>query len=720
MKNYFIGEGAIKPVSLKPVYLAVYLALGFLPTIANAEEAEETLPEVSVEASAEATASNTTEDYVASEARTATKTDGLLIESPQSISVITEQQIIDQGGQTLQDMVRYSAGVTSEAYGLDNRGDWLFIRGTEHTEYRDGLRVQSQTYHLPRPHAYALDRVEVLRGPSSVLYGASTVGGNVNLISKRPQTKAEREINVQYGMYDHKQVGIDLTGPLNDDPTMLYRIVAMGMDSGSQVDHTDMQNWFIAPSFTFKPSDQTSLTILANIQRDETDGATAAFPPHSGTILRNPNGRLPTQLFTGEPGYDKFDMDYNALGWEFSHAFNDTWTIRQNARISNSQLDYASIYPSVFGGIGTNPFIDANQRLVTRQSFANEQETDVLVVDNQLQSKWNLGATHHTVLFGVDYMKVRQDNRDGFLNSPTPFDLFDPVYGNVPASELAVAVDQLDQYVTQLGFYLQDQIRFGQWTVTAGIRNDAVKNKVQAGDEQKDTSFTSRIGVVYLAENGLAPYASYSESFNPEVGLDANNQTFDPKRGKQVEAGLRYQPPGSNSMYTISVYELEENNRLTFDPNTNSSVQTGGVKSKGVELDVAANLTSKVDLLANYTYTHVRAKDGLGGDETYIAEVHPHVASLWATYKFSVGEYDGFKVGGGVRYIGNNQDETGTLDIPSVTLFDAMLSYDTNDWRAALNASNITDETYVASCLSRGDCWYGSRANVIGSLTYKF
>src|SRR3546814_18650242 len=105
-------------------------------------------------------------------------------------------------------------------------------------------------------------------------------------------------------------------------------------------------------------------------------------------------------------------------------------------------------------------------------------------------------------------MKVRQDNRDGFLMSPTPFDLFNPVYGNVPASELAVAVDQLDQYVTQLGFYLQDQIRFGQWTVTAGIRNDAVKNKVQAGDEQKDTSFTSRIGVVYLAGNGLAPYRS--------------------------------------------------------------------------------------------------------------------------------------------------------------------------------------------------------------------
>jgi len=696
------------------------MAIAVLPAKAQ-EETAATLPEVSVNAAGEsAVSSETTEGYVETEARTATKTQGLLIESPQSISLITEQQIVDQGGQTLQDIVRYSAGLTSEAYGLDNRGDWLFIRGTEHTEYRDGLRVQSQTYNMPRPHAYGLERVEVLRGPSSVLYGASTVGGNVNLISKRPQAKAQREINVQYGSYDHKQVGVDITGPLNDDATMLYRIVAMGRDSQAQTDYTEMENYFVAPSFTFQPSKDTSLTILANIQRDRANGATSAFPPHSGTILGNPNGRLPTQLFTGEPGYDKYDMDYNALGWEFSHAFNDTWTVRQNARISHSELDYQSLYPSIFTGLGGNPFQDANQRLVNRIGWANQEETDVLVVDNQLQSKWNVGATHHTVLFGIDYMDVAQDNRNGGSFSPTLFDLFDPVYGKVPASELAVATDQADQYVSQLGFYLQDQIRFGQWTVTAGIRNDVVKNRVQASDEQKDTAFTGRVGVVYLAENGLAPYASYSESFNPEVGLDANGNTFDPKRGNQVEVGLRYQPPGSNSMYQVALYDLKESNRLTGDPtNPSFSVQKGEVNVQGVELDMATSLTSKIDLLANYTYTHARTDDR-PGPEGYVAEVHPHMASAWATYKFSIGEYDGFKVGGGVRYIGNNEDDTGTLDIPSVTLLDAMVSYDAKDWGASINANNITDETYIASCLSRGDCWYGSRARVIGSVTYKF
>lgn len=709
---------ATSKFSLRPIHFAVSIAVFGLATYASQASAEtsesETLPAVTVEANAD---QNAETGYVAKSALAGTKTDTEIIENPQSVTVITEKQIAEQGGQTLQEIVRYSAGVTAEAYGLDNRGDWLFIRGTEHTEYRDGLRVQSQTFDMPRPNAYALERVEILRGPSSVLYGASTVGGQVNLVSKRPQAETKREINLQYGSYDHKQVGIDLTGPLNEEGSVLYRLVAMGNDSGTQVDFTDMSKWFIAPSLTFIPSENTSLTLLANFQRSDTEGATSAFPPHSGTILNNPNGKIPARRFTGEPGYDHHDLAYNALGWEFKHDFNEVWSFRQNARLSQSKLDYATLYPNVFGN-PANPFLDANQRLVNRFGYANKQETDVFTIDNQMVSKWNIGQTHHTVLFGVDYLQVKQDNRNGFSFSPAPFDLFNPVYGNVPASELAVAVDQPDQKVNQIGVYLQDQVRIGDhWTVTAGMRNDIVRNKVQFTEEQDDSAFTGRIGAVYLADNGLAPYISYSESFNPEIGLDINNQSFKPKRGKQTEVGVRYQPPGSASMYTVSVYDLKESNRIVFLPA--GAVQKGEVNVWGVELDAIANLTSKVDMLANYTYTHARTNDGTGGDN-YVAEVHPHTASLWATYKFSLGEYDGFKVGGGVRYIGKNRDEAGVLKVPSETLFDAMVSYETDEWLASLVATNITDETYIASCLTRGDCWYGSRAKVIGSFTYKF
>lgn len=703
---------------LRPTHIAVSIAILSLASIVSQAKAEsqaaETLPAVTVQGESEG---HSDDRYLAKKAVAGTKTDTEIIENPQSVTVITARQISEQGSQTLQEIVRYSAGVTSEAYGLDNRGDWLFIRGTEHTEYRDGLRVQSQTFDMPRPNAYALERVEILRGPSSVLYGASTVGGQVNLVSKRPQAETRREINVQYGSYDHKQVGIDLTGPANEDGSVLYRLVAMGNDSGTQVDFTDMQKWFIAPSLTFKPNEDTSLTLLANFQRNETDGATSAFPPHSGTILPNPNGRIPTRRFTGEPGYDHHDLAYNAVGWELLHDFNEIWSFRQNARVSQSKLDYATLYPDVFSN-PDDPFIDAEKRKVRRFGYANKQETDVFAIDNQLISKWQIGQTHHTVLWGIDYLQVKQDNRNGFSFSPTPFDLFEPEYGNVPASELAVAVDAPDQKVTQLGVYLQDQVRIGDhWTVTAGIRNDIVKNKAQFAEEQQDSAFTGRIGAVYLADNGLAPYISYSESFNPEIGLDINNKSLKPKRGKQTEIGVRYQPPGSASMYTVSLYDLEENNRVVFVPG--GRVQKGQVKVWGVELDAITSLTSKLDLLANYTYTHARTDDGTDGED-HVAEVHPHTASLWTTYRFSVGDYDGFKVGGGVRYIGKNRDEAGELKVPSVTLFDAMLSYETKDWQASLVATNLTDETYIASCLTRGDCWYGSRAKVIASFTYAF
>jgi iron complex outermembrane recepter protein len=699
-------------------HVAVSIALIGWVTLAVESKAEtqtsETLPAVTVKANAD---QGSDDGYVAKSALAGTKTDTEIIENPQSVTVVTEQQIAEQGSQTLQEIVRYSAGVTAEAYGLDNRGDWLFIRGTEHTEYRDGLRVQSQTFDMPRPNAYALERVEILRGPSSVLYGASTVGGQVNLVSKRPQAETRREMNLQYGSYDHKQVGIDLTGPMNETGSVLYRLVAMANDRGTQVDFTNMRKWFIAPSLTFIPSEDTSLMLLANFQRNDTDGATSAFPPHSGTILKNPNGKIPTRRFTGEPGYDHHDLAYNALGWEFKHDFNEIWSFRQNARASQSKLDYATLYPNVFGN-PENPFLDADQRLVNRFGYANKQETDVFTIDNQMVSKWNIGQTHHTVLLGIDYLQVKQDNRNGFSFSPTPFDLYDPVYGNVPPSELAVAVDQPGQKVNQIGVYLQDQVRIGDhWTVTAGIRNDLVRNKVQFTDEQDDSAFTGRIGAVYLADNGLAPYISYSESFNPEIGLDINNQSFKPKRGKQTEVGVRYQPPGSASMYTVSIYDLKESNRIVYLPA--GAVQKGEVNVWGLELDAIVSLTRKVDLLANYSYTHARTDDGDGG-KGRLAEVHPHTASLWATYKFSLGDYDGFKMGGGVRYIGQNRDEAGVLKVPSTTLLDAMVAYEADEWLASLVANNLTDETYIASCLTRGDCWYGSRAKVIASFTYKF
>lgn len=680
-----------------------------------AVSASTTLPTVTVTGARE-TAHGPTEDYVANRGTTGTKTDTPIIETPQSISVITEQQIEDQGAQTLQDVLRYSTGVRSDAYGLDSRGDWSFVRGVEPTQYQDGMRVFFDFFSNVRPETYAVERVEILRGPGSTLFGQGSTGGTVNVVSKRPQAQAHREINVQLGNYDRRQVGVDLTGPVTKDGDWLYRLIGVGRDSETQVDLSESDRWLLAPSLTWQPTDRTNLTLLANIQRD-TGTVTTAFPPWSGTLLPNPNGEIGTDLFSSEPEFDRFDNSQDAVGWQFEHAFDAMWAVRQNMRYSHSSVDYRTLYPDVFSN-PQNPFIDAAQRQVFRFGYIREQQDDAWTLDNQVQVDWDWGFTKHTVLVGLDYSRDRIQRRQGFSFDANPFDLFDPVYGRFTAP---VALHEPDTSIQQVGIYFQDQIKVGsRWVLSGGFRHDWASTDVDGGTEAEDEALTGRVGLVRLFDNGLAPFVGYSQSFTPITFTDIFSRPYQPIRGEQVEAGLRYQPPGSNSLYTAAVFDITEQNRLSPDPdNPFNSIQLGEANIWGIELDAHANLTRNIDLIANYAYTHARTSDAVSSDR-YIAEVPAHVASGWLRYSFDAGPLRGFSVGGGLRYVGESHDELGLLDVPSVTLLDAMVAYETGRWRVALNGTNITDETYIASCLSRGDCWYGSRATVVGSVTYSF
>ncbi len=702
--------------------LGAFIATILFPGLAHADDigmaavsTSTTLPAVTV-TGAQETAHGRAEDYAANRGTTGTKTDTPIMETPQSISVITEQQIEDQGAQTLQDVLRYSAGVRSDAYGLDSRGDWSFVRGVEPTQYQDGMRVFFDFFSNVRPETYAIERVEILRGPGSALFGQGSTGGTVNVVSKRPQAQAHREIDVQLGNYDRRQVGVDLTGPVTTDGDWLYRFIGVGRDSETQVDFTESDRWLLAPSLTWQPTDRTSLTLLVNIQRD-TGTVTTAFPPWSGTLLPNPNGEIGTERFTSEPDFDRFDNSQDAAGWQFEHAFDAMWKVRQNMRYSHSSVDYRTLYPDVFSN-PQNPFIDPAQREVFRFGYIREQQDDAWTLDNQVQADWEWGFTRHTVLVGLDYSHDRIQRRQGFSFDTNPFDLFDPVYGNFTAP---VALHEPDTSIQQVGVYFQDQIRLGQkWILSGGFRHDWASTDVDGGTNAEDEALTGRVGLVHLFDNGLAPFVGYSQSFTPITFTDIFNQPYQPIRGEQVEVGLRYQPTGSNSLYTAALYDITEQNRLSPDPNNPfNDIQLGEANIWGIELDAHANITRNIDLIANYSFTHARTSDGVSSDR-YIAEVPAHVASGWLRYSFDAGVLRGLSVGGGVRYVGESHDELGLLDVPSVTLLDAMLAYETGRWRVALNGTNITDETYIASCLSRGDCWYGSRATVVGSVTYSF
>ncbi|HYE40494.1 MAG TPA: TonB-dependent receptor plug domain-containing protein, partial [Ramlibacter sp.] len=276
--------------------------------------AQGTLPAVTVHGDgAPETATSPVIGYKARNAVTATKTDTPLVETPQSVTVVTRDQMVDQGATGVQDALNYAAGIRSDAYGIDSRNDGVRIRGTYPEVYQDGLRRRFDWYTSDtRADPFTLERLEVLRGPSSMLFGQSTTGGVINMVSKRPQAQRQGEVGVQLGSWGRKQVQADLTGPLTANGEWLYRLVALGRNADTQVDHVPDDRAVVAPALTWRPSGATSLTLLASSQQDRS-GSTAQFFPWSAALRSNPNGRVPTQRFIGEPGFDRYDSDRSEI-----------------------------------------------------------------------------------------------------------------------------------------------------------------------------------------------------------------------------------------------------------------------------------------------------------------------------------------------------------------------------------------------------------------------
>jgi iron complex outermembrane receptor protein len=651
------------------------------------------------------------EGYARTDGSAATKTDTPLIETPQAISVISNTQMIDQGVLTVQDALRYSAGVRADAYGVDSRGDDAFLRGTSFTQYLDGLK-QNFGYAYARTEPYFLDRLEIVRGPSSVLYGQGTTGGLIALSSKLPRFTASHEVEAQLGNNARKQVAFDFTGPLDTAGHWAYRLIGVYRDSDSQIDHVPDDRKAIAPSITWMPDADTRWTLLANFQFDH-NGTSLNFLPHAGTLLPNPNGRIDTRRFVSEPGFDRYDTQQRSFTSLFEHRFNDTWKFVQNMRYSHDNVDYRSLYPDVYSN-PSYPFLDESQRTVARYSYVSIDRHKRFVTDTHAEADFDLASMHHRVLIGLDVGYSHTDSRQGNGFDGVPFDLYAPVYGNgfVAPDIFPVA----SSHTRQAGVHVQDQINWGEhWIATVGLRHD--RATLTTGDSRSvDNATTSRFGVMYRFDNGLVPYVSYTESFQPLDSLDFYNRPYEPLRGKQYEAGVKYQPVGSSTLVTATYYDLREENRLAPDPaNPLNQVQAGKAKTRGVELEASTRIGRHVDLIGTYTWTKARPDDG-----SIVAGLPKHQGSVWGVYHVNDADSDGFSFGVGARYIGTNYDETGTLKVPEKTLFDAMVAYTQGPWRFSLNAANLTDQAYNATCLARGDCFYGPRRSIVGTARYKF
>lgn len=682
---------------------------------AVSSENAEALPEVTVRSLAESeSASGPVHGYAARRSATATKTDTPLNKTPQSVSVVSRERIEDQGALNLQDALNYAAGVRSDGFGLDSRTDSVFLRGGYPDVYRDGLRRLFNFYTSTiRIDPYALERIEVLRGPASVLYGQGSTAGIVNTVSKLPQAESRNEIGVQLGSFDRKQLQGDFTGPLTEDGTWLYRLVAVGRDADTQVDFVQDDRVLLSPSLTWQPNDDTRLTLQLEYQKDKS-GSTLQFFPWSGSGAPNPNGRIPTRRFIGEPDNDRYDSEYQAAGWLFEHKFNDAWTVRQNLRYSDSEVDYRTLYADAFSNPG-NSYIDPAQRVIDRFGYAVLTKARNFTVDQHVQGDITTGFIQHKLLVGLDYVHFDQSEKSAFDlpqsmgGGVPPIDVYDPVYTGYRTPALSAPFDSQQR---QIGLYVQDQMKIAKnWIVVAGLRRDRASSDADGGSTERSQATTGRLAFMYAADNGWSPYISYSESFTPVAGTDFFNRRFDPLEGEQVEIGAKYQPLGKSYSFTAAVYDLKEFNRLVSDPgNPNNQIQAGRTRTNGLELEWIGELTSRLEMSAHYNY--------IDNDED-LDDMPDHQAAVWSKYRFSIAGLDGFSAGLGLRYFSSFKDKQAPK-VPSLLLADAMLAYENANWRYALNVLNIADKSYVTTCLPRGDCFYGARQNIVASATYRW
>ncbi|MGA6106097.1 TonB-dependent siderophore receptor [Pseudomonas solani] len=670
------------------------------------------LSQIDISASGQQSAFGPVSGYVATAAGTATKTDTPIIETPQSISVVTRDQITDIHAQSLRDVLGYTAGVIATEAD-DRLTDTFVLRGFQisGSTFRDGMRYMSNIYDGTQ-EPYGMERVEVLRGASSVLFGQAAPGGIINVVSKLPTREELHEIKAETGSNDRHQLATDHGGALTD--TLSYRFTALQRKSDTTTDHVPDDRTYIAPSLTWQPDDATSLTLLASYQKSRT--AYVYGLPAEGTVLPNPNGHISRHTFTGEPGYDKSVITAWDIGYRFEHAFNDDLKVRQNLRYFESENDMPSVW--------LDSFIDPQMTTVARGAQDRVDDSRNFVVDTQLEARFHHQRVEQTVLAGVDYGD-RHLQTDRYDYDLTPLNVFNPVYGGTFTARGPAPFSSRNR-TRQSGIYLQDQIKFDEkWVLLLGGRQDWAKQKEDAlyGNDrsrQDSDAFTTRVGLVYLADNGLAPFVSYSESFEPQAGRSRAGQDFDPTEGEQYELGIRYQPPGSNALYSAALYQLTRSNVLTTDPvDTNFQVQTGEIRSRGLELEAKADIGSNASVTASYAYTQAEVTKSNSGNEGQKTGGMPrNMFSVWGDYRFGQVGPGELRAGTGVRYVDEVPGLFSTRIVaPSYTLVDAMLGYAMGPWDLTLNVTNLTDEDYLSYTYA---AFYGAERQVTAGVAYRW
>ncbi|MEH3048645.1 TonB-dependent siderophore receptor [Sphingomonas adhaesiva] len=693
------------------------------------------------------------------------KTPTPLIALPQAVTVLDEAELLRRNVQSINQALGYVAGVAPNQRGnVATRYDQLYIRGFTPGIYMDGMRLLGGVYASPQVDFHLVDRVDIIKGPASVLYGNSTPGGLVNLTSKVPYREAGGRIELAAGNFDLLRSSIDLNQPLDKEGKFLFRVIAGAERSDGFIALTRNRRYYARPMLTFAPDDRTSVTLILNYQRDP-EAASYSGVPVYGSALPSPAGALPVDLNVSEPGYEAFDRTQKSATILFRHQLSDALTWTTNARYLDIDLHYRQIYLSFNANTNLDANGNTNLTRITRGGGGADEAFRTITLDNRMAAEFATGPVTHTLLAGLDWQNNRGSNDQAFAigAAATPsipdLSLYNPVYGqNLPTSDLLrfPGVTRSFRKIDQVGAYAQDQIAIGGLNLIASGRYDwytqLTRNRISGAiSTLKQTAFTGRVGALYETRIGFSPFVSYSESFEPQTGTTFAGTPFVPVTGRQYEAGLKFQPRGANALFTLSAFDLRRQNATVPDPvNTGFSIQAGEVKVRGIEFDGRGDLAPGLSLTVAASYTDaltVRGNPATGtGDQLAgVTGTRPLGIPKWSASSFvaydlkqvAQGALGGFNIGGGVRYVGESDGTaqitqnrtlvTRRFQSPGFVLADAVLGYDFGAVDArydglsfTVNAANLFDKRHIASCFFNNSCYFGASRTVVGTLRYNW
>ncbi|MFK3888232.1 TonB-dependent siderophore receptor [Sphingomonas sp. NPDC079357] len=668
-----------------------------------------------------------------------------LAETAQSITVVTGDQIEALGLQNLNQALRFVAGVTPETRGSSAEVyDQFKLRGFDAPVFLDGLKQFGSTtgYAIPQVDVSRLARFEVLKGPASTLYGQSSPGGLVAQSSKLPvDVPLYGSIAGTYGEYNLYRVDADVGGSTSD---VLWRVYGSANGSDTQQRFAKRERQTVSGAVTIGNGSRTTFTLLGTYSHDPHNGAYGVFPA-LGTLVDNPNGKLSTRFDGGEAG-NRYQREQAAGTYIFTHDFGGGWRFRSSGRYQNVTAQLGLVYVSGAPVAGST-------RVYNRASYATDEELNNWTYDNQLAGVVRTGPITHRLLFGVD-RQVAHSSEVYQFGGATALDVYNPVYGTmaVPRTPAQVpngfGVDTIDARLRQQGVYAQDQMELGALRVTLGGRQDWAYGKqitTVGSSDKKDDKFTWRAAALYTLPFGLAPYVSYSTSFEPQSATvrrgDGSFGIADPSFGKQIEAGAKFSVPGTPILLSGAWFRIDQTNVVTSTPDFSISRQTGEVRSTGVEFEGSAPLGLGFTARAAYSRQRVRvtsdpqdpSRVGRG-----LETVGRGGASLILDWAPERGTFRGVALGGAVRHVDEvyagvytppeNPAAAAPLNSPSYTVYDAWARFDLErlspslkGLTASVNASNLFDKTYITSCFANyAWCWYGNRRVVQGTIAYRF